>query len=218
MKRLLSLLLATVLLVGCMFSLIACGNVGPKPELDLDTAAENLEDEDYEVEVIDDADELEELEDSAMCGVEEYLTAYKRVEKKNGEYKYLRLQIIVFEDSKTAKKYFEFIKLRYDMQVYELEQEIEELKDEIKDIEKEIEYVESQMEFMQYLMDEFDVDYDDEYEELEEEIDELKEEIEEIEEEIEEIKEELDNPEEGFGRKGNIVWMGSIEAIEDSLG
>ena len=215
MKRLLSLLVATVLLVGCMFSLIACGNVGPKPELDLDTVAENLEDEDYDVEVIDDADELE---DTAFYGAEEALYADKRVEKKDGEYKYLSLQIIVFEDSKTAKKYFEFIKLRYDMQVYELEQEIEELKDEIKDIEKEIEYVESQMEFYQYLMDEFDADYDEDYEELEEEIDELQEEIEEIEEEIEEIKEELDNPEEGFGRKGNIVWMGDIEAIEDSLG
>ena len=53
MKKLLSLILAGALLVGAMFALTSCSLFGPKPELDLETAAENLEDAKYAVNYVE---------------------------------------------------------------------------------------------------------------------------------------------------------------------
>ena len=48
MKKILSMLLALVMAVGCVFALVSCGD---EPELDIDTAAVTLEAADYDVTV-----------------------------------------------------------------------------------------------------------------------------------------------------------------------
>ena len=58
MKKILTVLLAVAMLLGCVAIFASCGNQGSKPNLDLEEAADALEDEDYEVNYTDDEDEL----------------------------------------------------------------------------------------------------------------------------------------------------------------
>ena len=147
MKKTIIRLIALVFVVCFAFSLASCFE--PKPLIkDLEKAAENLEDEDYMVRYTDDEDEL-------SVGQVEKLTAYKYGDDYDD---YETLTVIVFEDTKSAKLYYEAEKLDFDRELesYEIELKkyehllnkyeddldsdaIEEIEDEIKELEKAIE-------------------------------------------------------------------------------
>ena len=139
MKKFLALLLVLVM----TFALASC-SLFSKPELDLDDAQDNLEDEDYSVRYEDD-------EDNLGAGVEEYLSAYD--DKDN----YLR--ITVYASAKLAKLDYKARKLQIDTQIKETKLEIQQIeyllenykkdlddpsdyKDQLKDLEKELEQLE----------------------------------------------------------------------------
>ena len=113
MKKILSTVLAVVLIVGCIFTLASCSpkSQGEKPELDLKKAAENLEDEDYTVTHVDDKDSLEVF-------IEETLYAYDEGHKNS-------ITIVVFKDSKSAKFYYEDYVNGMQSEIEEIEAEIE---------------------------------------------------------------------------------------------
>ena len=145
MKRILSLSLAFVMIFACIFSLSSC--FGPKPELDIGKAEDNLEDEDYTVNVVDD-------EDLLGPGQVERLYAY------NGDDS---IAIIEFENTKTAKLYYKQLKLERD-------QEIEEIKLEIKYMEHILD------EYSKDLDSEDEDDYKDRLKDLRKELEEAEEE------------------------------------------
>ena len=146
MKRILSLSLAFVMIFACIFSLSSC--FGPKPELDIGKAEDNLEDEDYTVNVVDD-------EDLLAPGQVERLSAY------NGDDS---IAIIEFENTKTAKLYYKQLKLERD-------QEIEEIKLEIKYMEHILD------EYSKDLDSEDEDDYKDRLKDLRKELEEADEEV-----------------------------------------
>ena len=57
MKKLLTMMLALAMLLGCVASFASCGLLNPKPKLDLEKAADALEDEDYNVSYEEDFDD-----------------------------------------------------------------------------------------------------------------------------------------------------------------
>ena len=139
MKKFLSLLLATAMILGCMLTLSSCA-FAEKPELDLEDAQENLEDEDYHVSYEDDVDD---------AGYEEMLYAYNDKEDS--------LRVVVFSDSKLADMYYDTVKaqLKYQKETVEREikmmehllkkydddmdsDEVDEMKDEVKELKKEL--------------------------------------------------------------------------------
>lgn len=145
MKKIIVTLLAAAMLLSCVFVLASCGgNQGTKPELDLEKAAENLEDADYSVTYSDDEDEL-------AVNVAEKLVAYD--DDENAIY------ITVYKDSKSASIAFDALKLEIENEKaytenkikeiknllskyeddFEDDDEIEELEDKLKDLEKELE-------------------------------------------------------------------------------
>lgn len=177
MKKILAKLLAAALVVVMVLTLVACG---AKPELDLEDAAENLEDNGYTVHYTD-----EDLD----VPYAKRLSAY---DDDN------TLVIIEFQDTKSAKLYYESIKMEYDCEIDELKLELEGL-----ELEKEL---------YEHIIEEYDRDLsNDEIDDYEEEIDDIEDDIKEIEKEIEKMKEDY-----SFGRSGKIVWAGTVDAIEDS--
>ena len=177
MKKILAKLLAAALVVVMVLTLVACG---AKPELDFDDAAENLEDNGYTVNYTD-----EDLD----VPYAKRLYAY---DDDNS------LVIIEFQDTKSAKLYYENIKMEYDWEIDELKLELEAL-----ELEKET---------YEHIIEEYDRDLsNDEIDDYEEEIDDIEDDIKEIEKEIKKMKEDY-----SFGRSGKIVWAGSVDAIEDS--
>ena len=137
MKRLLTILLALLMLVSSVFVLSSCAQ---KPKLNLEKAEEALKDNDYYVSYDD---------DSSSTGVAEALYAYKDDHK---------LVIMKFEKSSTAKIAYEQLKMEYEHEIESMEMEIKAakhtlktyeddmksdeikaLEDEIKDLEKELE-------------------------------------------------------------------------------
>ena len=138
-KKLFALALVLIMAIG----LVACG-FAPKPELDLEDAAENFEDEKYVVDYVDDEDYL-------APGQTEKLYVY--TDDYDDE-----LTVIVFEKASTAKLYYKDHKLDMDIEYKELKaqlkfnehmlkhfeddmdsDEVDELEDEIKELEKELE-------------------------------------------------------------------------------
>ena len=141
MKKLFAALLALTMLVG-MFALTSCN---AKPELDLDEAKKELEAAEYTVVVAD------KKEDIDMPGVEKMLRAY---DEKGENYLYM----YVFEDAKTAKLFYQQMKMSYDQQIEQIEleikyyehildtykddmdsDEIDDMEDELKDLKKDLE-------------------------------------------------------------------------------
>ena len=145
MKRKLAVLLALAMLIGCVALFASCG---AKPELDLEKAKDALEDEDYEVYYEDD------MSDDVPY-IEEYLRAYDDDDNS--------ITIIRFADAKTAKLYYQELKLQRDYEIDSLKLEIKALKNQLKKYE-----------------DDFNSD----------EIDEIEDEIKDLEKELEEMKEE----------------------------
>ena len=141
MKKFLSLLLAVVMILGCTLTLSSCFSfLAAKPEMDLEDAMENLEDEDYVVAYDDDSEDP---------GYEEYL--YARSEDDDS------LTVVVFSDKKLANMYYDELKaqLKYQKEYIELEikyteymlenykkefdsDDIDEMKDELKDLKKQL--------------------------------------------------------------------------------
>ncbi len=158
MKTILAKLLAVALIVVMVLSLASCG---AKPELDLEDAAENLEDKDYLVRYIDDKDELE---------LNEVATLYA---SNDDDF----LRVVEYKDAKSAKLAYEEIKMEYDLEIQEIKVEIEAIELEIK--------------FYEHMLDEYDKDLDsDDIDDLEEEIDDLNDEIKDLEKNLEKYKEE----------------------------
>ena len=150
MKKIIVTLLAAAMLISCVFVLASCGgNVGEKPELNLEDAAENLEDNDYMVNYSDDEDEL-------PVNVAESLVAYDDDEM---------LTITVYKDSKSADIAFDLIKLQIENEKKAAELEIKELEHLLKKYEDEIADLDEDM------IDE----YEDEIKELEKELEEFDE-------------------------------------------
>ena len=145
MKKIIVTLLAAAMLLSCVFVLASCGgNQGTKPELDIEKAAENLEDNDYEVYFSDDEDELEpnvSAKLSASDGDENsiYIVTYKDSKSASIAFDELKLQID-YEKKSTENKIKELENLlkKYEDD-FEDDDEIEEIEDEIKDLEKELE-------------------------------------------------------------------------------
>ena len=142
MKKLFAALLALTMLVG-MFALTSCNKA--KPELDLEKAEKALEDAKYTVVVAD------KKEDIDMPGVEKMLRAADEKYENH-------LYIYVFEDAKTAKLFYQQMKVSYDQQIEQLELEIkyyelildtykddmdsdaiDDMEDELKDMKEELE-------------------------------------------------------------------------------
>ena len=141
MKKIISAVLCLVTVLMCVLALASCG---AKPELDLETAAENLEDNDYEVYFSDDEDELEpnvSAKLSASDGDENsiYIVTYKDSKSASIAFDELKLQID-YEKKSTENKIKELENLlkKYEDD-FEDDDEIEEIEDEIKDLEKELE-------------------------------------------------------------------------------
>ena len=145
MKKILTMMLALAMLLGCVASFASCGLFNPKPKLNLEKAADALEDEDYMVSYSD------EVEDDTPY-IKERLYAV------NGDDS---ITMIKFADAKSAKLYYKEVKLanKQEIEEYELRlkfmknilkkyeddmssAEIDDLEDEIKDIEDEIEDLE----------------------------------------------------------------------------
>ena len=100
MKKFISLLLATMMILGCMLTLSSCFLLknDPEPELDLEDAQENLEDKDYIVIYQDNEDELPD-------GVVEQLVA------ENVESGYT-ITITVYKDKDLAELAYKAQKLK----------------------------------------------------------------------------------------------------------
>ena len=145
MKKFITTFLALAMILSCAVVFSSCGIFTAKPELDLEQAAENLEDADYSVSYVDDEDEL-------SAGVVERLSAYN-----DDDY----LTVTVYGDSKSAsiayktlKSSFEYYVKEMKLEIQRLENvlnkydkdldsdEIDELEDEIKELEKELEELE----------------------------------------------------------------------------
>ena len=150
MKKILSTVLAVVLLVGCIFTLASCSpkSQGEKPELDLKKAAENLEDEDYTVAHVDDKDSLE-------AYIEERLSAYDKDYENT-------ITIVVFKDSKTAKLFYE--------------NRVKSIQEDIDYIEAQIEFYEHILKEYESKLDSDEIDeIEDDIKEMKEELEEYKE-------------------------------------------
>ena len=137
--------LAAILMLIMVLSMVSCV---ARPEMDLEEAKDNLEDEDYRVSYTDDEDDLD-------AGYEEMLMA-----SKDDDYLY----VVKFGDVKSAKLAYEELKL-------EREAEIDETKLEIKKIEHLLKKYERDLD-----SDEID-EYEDELKELEDKLDDMKKEF-----------------------------------------
>ena len=146
MKNTFKRILALVLVIACVVPFVACA----KPKLNVEKAKENLEAADYLVYVNDDLD---------MPYIEEMLTASKGTGDERTE-----ITIVKFADAKSAKLYYQGLKL-------EIEQDIESAKLELKTYKR--------------IITKYGDDLDSD------EVDDLKDEIKELEEKIEELKEDL---------------------------
>ena len=142
MKKLIITLLAIAMLLSCVLVFSACAS---KPEMDLEKAAENLEDEDYIAVYSDDEDDL-------GAGIEERLYASNEDDS---------LTVIVYKDSKSAKLAYKAQKLSYDVQIDYYNIQIDTIENMLKQYEDDL--------------DNDDIEeYEEELDELKEELEELK--------------------------------------------
>ena len=144
MKKILSTLLALVMLVTCFMALSACA---PRPYLkDLEEAAENLEDADYFATYTDDEDYL-------GVGEVERLTASDDDDNM--------LYVVVYASNKLANLSYEELKASLEAEKESTKREIERIKHILKKFDDELESAEIEK-------------YEDDLEELEEELEEYK--------------------------------------------
>ena len=134
MKRILAAILLVVLTLSTVVLLASCG---PKPELDLEDAKENLEDAKYSVIYND---------DSSVAGVEESLSATNKDDK---------LYVTVYADAKLAKLAYKELQMGMKQEKEALKLELKRLEymlDEYSkdidedDVEEDIKYIEEELE------------------------------------------------------------------------
>ena len=162
MKKFIVMLLAVAMVLSCTLVLASCGNQGPKPELNIEDAAENLEDADYTVMFTDDEDDL-------YPWIEAQL--YATNDDDEGIY------ITVYKDSTSAKLALEDVKVEFNAEIDSINEKIDAKERKIKQYENILKKYEDDLE-------------DEEIEELEDTIDDLNDEIDELKDELKEIKEE----------------------------
>ena len=121
MKKTLSLLLALLMLAGCVFALSACGK--EKPELDLDDAEKNLKDAGYTVYRTDNEDYLD-------YGEEDHLYAYNDDDDM--------LEIIEYESRALAKIAYKHLKGTYEDSIATVKNEISHMEDLLEELEDEL--------------------------------------------------------------------------------
>lgn len=148
MKKTLFRIFALVITICTLFSLASC--FAPKPELDLETAKENLEDADYSVTYTDDEDKL-------SVNVVERLTASEKDDSDN------YLSVTVYADAKSAKIAYQEMKDYLDYSMAQQKLAIKEIENLLKNYEDDLE------------SDEID-EYEDELKELKKELEEMKDE------------------------------------------
>lgn len=151
MKKTIRNLFTVICLLVILFTLTSCAFMGETPELDLEEAKENLEDNDYYVHLIT-TEEYEYAFTGDSANIEQMLEAYSNDDDEDDV-----LVITEFKDSKSALLALRLYKIERDS-------EIKTLKAEIKSIE--------------HLLEEYEDDMDDNYvEKLEDDIKELKKEL-----------------------------------------
>ncbi|MBE5730639.1 MAG: hypothetical protein E7350_01640 [Clostridiales bacterium] len=104
-------ILALIMIVSMIFVFTACS---AKPELNFDIAKKSLEEADYEVEILDDKDELD-------IGEAEKLMAYS---EDGDDFIY----IIKYENTKYAKLVFEILQQKYEAEIKAIELQIKQIK------------------------------------------------------------------------------------------
>ena len=122
MKKIFSALLALVMLMGAVFMLASCG---AKPELDLDEAAKNLEDNGYTI-VYE--------KDTGSRAITASLHAYK----DDGENEYYYLDILEYENATFAKIEYKKMKSQQDAAIEKLEYALEYYEQYLKSYEDEM--------------------------------------------------------------------------------
>ncbi len=153
MKKVLSLVMAAVLLVGAVFAFSSCT---ARPEMDLEKAKENLEKEGYSVTYYSGEDEALDV------GEAEYLRAYKAAESEDEDSK--SLTVIVFESNAVAKAYYESEKAQGEAELESLKAYIKVLKAQLKAgeddmTEEEIAKIEEEIEEMEEDIKEYKENY-----------------------------------------------------------
>lgn len=145
MKKIISMVLAFVMVLGCVFALTSC--FGEEPELDFAVAKANLEKAGYEVRINDDPYMINEVKSLSA--------SYE------SEDKYYELDIVEYKDTKSAKLALEAQELQVKQGIEALELEIEmlehameeypndyssdeikEMQDDIKDYQEELAEIE----------------------------------------------------------------------------
>lgn len=196
MRRfLVTLLVISLAVVGVLIcisvarTIFSMNKESTQPDLNLDRAADNLEVRNYTVSYIDDEDEL-------AVGVEERL--YAKTEPQinadnfENEEEYLNyletyipewIEIVVFENTKTAKLYYKSLKLERDCELKALKLKLKEYR---------------------HILDEYSKDLDDDEEEYYNNY-------------ISDLNKQIGKWENYvIGRKGNTVWCGTKQAMQDS--
>ena len=128
MKKFWALILASVMILSCMVVFSSCT---PRPKMNLEDAADNLEDEDYDVYYCEDADDMsyEDYLKFATCFRTDSIGCKEAIYASNGDD---YLIVIVFSDSKLAKLYYEEAKASMNNEKENLEREIERLEHMLK--------------------------------------------------------------------------------------
>lgn len=146
MKKILTGLLAVVLLFGGVLALSSCG---AKPELDFDAVKTALEAKEYVVVIVSDADHLEVNEEKTISA--------SKMEGEGDSAKMLFFRAVTYKDTKSAKYAAEEAQMQFDMMLDGLKLEIksiqhmidtygndmdsddvDELKEDLKDAEEEL--------------------------------------------------------------------------------
>ena len=146
MKRILTGLVAAVLLFGSVLALSSCG---AKPELDFDAAKAKLEEKGYTVVIVTNKDLLELTEEKTVSAT--------KVDGEGLEVKTHTFRAVTYKDSAIAKLEYESIKMQFDSIVASLElsiktykktiekyesemtsDELDEMKEDLKDCEEEL--------------------------------------------------------------------------------
>ena len=162
MKKIITTLLALAMILSCVLVLSSCSIsiFAPKPELDLEDAAENLEDADYSVSYIDDTDELD-------VGMEEMLYASEVIDREDfdDEEEYYEaldarnyITIVVYSSKKTADIAYQNAKAELDYEIKSTKLEIKSIQHTLDEYEgdledEQIEYYEEKLESLEKALD-----------------------------------------------------------------
>lgn len=136
MKRILAAILLVVLAFSSVILLSSCG---AKPELDLEEAKDNLEDEKYTVYYDDDAEGGVE-ESLYASNKDDFLSVTVYTDAKYAKLQYEELKMEMKQEKENAKLKIKI--LEYELEEYSKDIDKDEWKEEIKEYEEELEQME----------------------------------------------------------------------------